>query len=264
MDKFGIQRRTPKSGGMLKSRIYEYNDDFFENIDTEEKAYFLGFILADGCVVDKPKSKCLKIGIHPKDIDVLEKFLLAINAEQKVKLTQKKDKRYGDRLFESAMVTINSTKMCDDLIKLGVVPRKSLKKTFPSIPDHLNRHMTRGFFDGDGCLSMYNRSDRDRLCASIGFYSWKDCLHPLRKVIFEQTNVLLQPKIRDHYGTHSMTYSSIKDVVDIINWMYNNSTVWMERKYNLAKKLLDEDIVRALGKPKEVGRDDLPLLKKAE
>lgn len=36
-----------------KKPQYTKNDDFFENIDSEEKAYFLGFICADGSIINK-------------------------------------------------------------------------------------------------------------------------------------------------------------------------------------------------------------------
>jgi hypothetical protein len=136
---------------------YYYNENYFTQIDTEEKAYWLGFLYADGYIEPiyrKQKIKAMRavIGLQEADRNHLEKFLIHIesNAPITQNITILNHKNYY-----SNRVRINNTKMCKDLIKLGCVNNKSLILKFPNddiIPKHLIRHFIRGYFDGDGCV----------------------------------------------------------------------------------------------------------------
>lgn len=137
--KFDLTRRRYGS--------YNVDDSFFECINTEEKAYWLGFIAADGCVMNSPGKRLLTICLAVKDRDHLENFRLCIKSDRKIHT--RKD---GNVQFD-----VCSDKMVPDLIKHGIHPRKSKTLKAPNLSNDLVHHWIRGYFDGDGCVRM-NRS----------------------------------------------------------------------------------------------------------
>lgn len=135
------------------NRKYRLNHDYFENIDSEEKAYFLGFIFADGCVSLSNNNFLLRIEIHKDDIEILEKFKISISSTSPIKFNKNKN---------SVNIRLFSKKLIKDLIATGCVERKSLILKFPDnkiVPDIMINHFMRGYFDGDGSLKISSRKN---------------------------------------------------------------------------------------------------------
>jgi len=141
-------------------RKYFLNDNYFENIDNEEKAYWLGFISADGCVriIQKKKkngefgkqSYVFSMQLAKKDKIHLEKLLKALNSTHKIFYCEK-NQSYG--------IAICSKIFCIHLINQGIIPKKSLiLKPNKNISYDLKKHFIRGYFDGDGCISIPNNN----------------------------------------------------------------------------------------------------------
>jgi hypothetical protein len=129
-------------------KLINFDENYFETIDAEEKAYFLGFISADGCVIERNGNcRVLSIHINKQDIDILEKFKKEINYEGEISMGKSR----------SRMCTIfcTSMKMFNDLSKYNVTPRKSRILKFPKLPENMIHHYMRGYFDGDG-LCLYS------------------------------------------------------------------------------------------------------------
>lgn len=134
---------------------YTYNEDYFKEIDTSEKAYWLGFLYADGCITrfyrgEKLKSMSLELTLKDDDCDHLIKFKDALKSNVPIQHKVVAKKYKADR------IVINSTKMCRDLIKLGCTPTKSLTLEFPNndiVPLEFMNDFIRGYFDGDGGIS---------------------------------------------------------------------------------------------------------------
>lgn len=134
---------------------YTYNEDYFKKIDTAEKAYWLGFLYADGCITrfyrgDKLKSMSLELTLKDEDCEHLVKFKSALESNVPIQHRVIAKKYKADRMV------INSTKMCRDLIKLGCTPTKSLTLEFPNkdiVPLEFESDFIRGYFDGDGGIS---------------------------------------------------------------------------------------------------------------
>ena len=120
------------------------NKNYFKNIDTEEKAYWLGFIAADGCVYKMSKNAYrLQINLSAVDIGHLELFNDCIESDYII--TQKKVNN-----SDTCILKISSKEFTDNLINLGITPNKSLIVQMPNISQDLIRHFIRGYFDGDG------------------------------------------------------------------------------------------------------------------
>lgn len=141
------------------ARRYAVNEGFFDQIDTEAKAYWLGFITADGCVKSGRRDgrpDTVKIALGRKDREHLAAFREAVGSEHPIR--DGEHESYG-RVREHSEIAITSVRLADALIDLGVTPRKSLTvRPCPAVSSDLARHYWRGLIDGDGWI----RHDRKR------------------------------------------------------------------------------------------------------
>lgn len=130
-------------GISISKRKYAIDDSLFENINTPEKAYWLGFLYADG--YNSPKGVCLTL--NPKDEEILNKLRLFLKTTKPLRY----EKRKTGEVY--VKFVIENKKISEDLTKLGCIQAKTHKLTYPSfLPMNLNRHFIRGYFDGDGCI----------------------------------------------------------------------------------------------------------------
>ncbi len=222
-----------------KSLYCEY--DWFRAIDTESKAYWLGFLYADGCVTDRG---CIQVLLAAHEMDQLAKLKAALNAEHPIELRRDwiEDEIYP-RWQETAKIRLNSREMADDLARLGMLPRKSLTLVFPTeqqVPLHLRRHFIRGYFDGDGSVSVSYYRGADKAG------HWTACIlgttsfvQRCGEVIMEEGD-LSQIDIRPHSSTPGMDYLQYRRVADLTrlrDYLYQDATVWLERKRETFDKL---------------------------
>jgi intein-encoded DNA endonuclease-like protein len=202
-----------------------FNEDYFANINSEDKAYWLGFIFADGNV-KKTSSKCdkvnrLTIGISIKDQQHLEKFKSTIGHTGELYIEHHK-KSYSTTPI--CYLHCNSIKMCEDLAKLNCLPSKTGYSNLPNIPQELLRHFIRGYFDGDGSISPY----------IFQITSNENILNQINNIISSALNVPLG-KIRFYQRTNKavdLRYIGKDLMPTIFHYLYDNATVFLERKYD--------------------------------
>lgn len=213
LNKHHIKSRGSKQG-------YPRNEFYFSKIDTEEKAYWLGFLYADGCV----HSNSYEISMNITDKEHVEKFQKAIGAINH-KITIINDKRWENAktLYQ---FSIKDKQLHEDLIKWGCIPQKSLKiDKIPNIPRDFVSHFIRGYFDGDGSLHYLKGTNNYR----ISFVGTQSFLMDIQKEL--QTNVSL------YFGSSGKAYnlqiSGRKQVERILNYIYQDSTeqTRLDRKY---------------------------------
>jgi len=209
---------------ILNSRIkfqnIQLNHCFFEEIITEEQAYWLGFLYADGCI---HKDKLIINLIH-SDLYHLIKFQKILNYNIKPVIRKRNDNRGQDY----CNFTISSKKMCNDLIKLGCIPNKTHLLTFPTeeqVPKHLIHHFIRGFFDGDGCISKTKYY-------SYAFCGTKDMMNGINKVLINDKIIKNPIKISENKSKtlHIIKKSGNIGVLLFKKWLYDNATIYLERK----------------------------------
>lgn len=216
LNKLNIKMRSPSE----RARKYSFNENFFEKIDTEQKAYWLGFIIADGCISCNKYSKTLQIALNKIDFLHLKKFLRSVNSNVPIK----------SGCNNSVICCLTSYKLGNDLSQYGVVPRKAHKTYFPKqIPEYLQRHFIRGVFDGDGCLAC-NRNLK----------SWYFNITGNRKLLLSIQRKLIKDlnlsKTKLSKGTtYCLRYGGNRQVNKILNYLYRDSTVYLDRKYNIYK-----------------------------
>ena len=189
----------------------------FETIDTEEKAYWLGFLYADGYVGST--SSRIELSLAEKDLKHIEKFKNFIGIDNKISYREKtKAYRYSFR----------SIPCKEQLIRQGCVPKKSLILKFPTseqVPQNLIKHFIRGYFDGDG---WFTNTDS---CFQVGLIGTEDFIKGFLNVV---ENVNTANKIFDVHrpdGVKRYVFGAIKDVTNFLNWIYANASIYLDRKY---------------------------------
>lgn len=202
-----------------------FDQHFFDRIDTEEKAYWLGFIYADGYVT----KSVFGIKLQESDTDHLKKLKAALKSEHAIGHYINKSgfgTTYGP--FKLCAFSIDNKYLVDTLIKNGVVYNKSKILTFPSkdiVPDHLLHHFIRGYFDGDG--SVYHTPPHGYL--SISMDGTEHFLSEVLKIFHEVSGT--NAKLYDSKGTiKSLKVGGSKQVQAIYEYMYKDATVFLGRK----------------------------------
>lgn len=201
-------------------RKWFLNEHYFKTIDTYNKAYFLGLIYADGCIYDK--DKLVEIGLNIKDIDILIKY--------KNELDYKKPFKYNKD--NSVYVSICSHKMYNDLVNLGCTSNKSLTIEFPSnnvlINNNYINHFIRGYFDGDGCLSI---SKNKQACLSI--LGSNNFLITLKNYLKSNYNIKCSIYKYDTSKIYKLCISNKEDIIKFSNLIYSDcNDIFLIRKKN--------------------------------
>lgn len=211
-------------------KIYHYDENFFENIDTEEKAYWVGFILADGCLsIRNNYKKDLSIGL--KDKGHLQKFVSSINGNNKIRTYTWKRRQYE-------AISIRCPKIIEDLLNLGMTPRKSLIAKVPPIREELSSHFWRGVVDGDGSMGIYiNRKRYNHKSFALSLVGSNAVISEFIRYIQNNTGIILVANSSRRIFVAKTTNAS---AIRIIKLLYENATMFMDRKFKLAKHMIKE------------------------
>lgn len=214
-------------------RKYYFNEKYFDLIDNEHKAYWLGFIYADGS--HNTKRYSLSIGLQPGDSYLLEKFLSDIECTRL--LTYYYNKKYK-KSYPRAYV--QHPHLSSTLIKKGVDSDKSFKIRFPSddiVPYNLKRHFIRGYFDGDGCLC--STKDIKHISYSfIGNYKFLDGLQNFLMSNIDDYKEGIIRKPRKDAKIYIFGHGGRFATQMFLDWLYEDSTIYLERKHDIYKRLL--------------------------
>ena len=219
LKKYGITAKDYKK--------HTVNSSYFDKIDTEEKAYWLGFIMADGCIYrgESKNSYRFQMNLSSVDRDALEKFSKCICSDYKIVDVLIDNKETG-RQYKAAQLKINNTEFCKGLMSHNVIPRKSKICEMPTIDKKLERHFVRGYFDGDGCISKKSNGNRWRFEIAGGI----NILNSFQEMLEESGISTHIYPIRNNVFTMVISsHSSIKNVFDLL---YCNSTMFLKRKYD--------------------------------
>ncbi len=223
---------------------YYYNKDYFQKIDTAEKAYWLGFLYADGCIVrfyenDKLRSMSLQITLSDKDYEHLKKFQLALETNVPIK---EKTSKYKDKGYSSSRITINCTKMCYDLISKGCTPQKTYSVQLPAkdiVPEIYMKDFIRGFFDGDGCIHIGKMNNKPHI--EISITGIESMLREINDYLFNQNVINVKAKIlQDQRSNASNIFYYGDSVKDFLDYIYKDCNVYLSRKYEAYKKYYED------------------------
>lgn len=197
-----------------------FNQDIFEIINNEEKAYWLGFLEADGCIHNGNNYDYrIELGLKEEDLYHLEKFKNFIGKDNKISYRkQSKSYRYNFR----------NKKVWSDLIALGCTPQKSLTLAFPSVEqvsDQFLLPFLRGYFDGDGSFWYKNKF-------GLNILSSKDFLQGLKERYQPFSNLSIYPIHYDRPDKGQRLQTGNKMIVNKFLFdIYNNATIYLDRKF---------------------------------
>lgn len=208
------------------------DENYFDVIDTEEKAYWLGFIMADGCMFKRKTGNyqfCIRL--QRQDHNHLEKFKKAISFDGEIKNDE--SKRNNTVCYYSE-IKIYNNKFCRNLIKHGIVPRKSGKEYLPKeIPQSLIKHFFRGFIDGDGSISGSLKRGKQ------AFFSICSSSKEIIDSFFE-FNTRFNIKVRLYNNVYTANFSKKQIIYEALKYYYMNSNIYLDRKFNKANLLMLE------------------------
>ena len=208
-------------------KIY-MNSSIFEKIDTEEKAYWLGFLYADGSVYKNNKGYYrFELGLAEKDLIHIKKFKKFVNSKHDIKYRVK---------TKSFRLVFSDPQFTKNLIDLGCVPNKSLILKFPTeeqVPLELQKHFIRGYFDGDGCIS-YRKSGGS---PGISIMGTLEFLLKLNEV-FNNLAAIAKKDKRHLNNTYTLRFR-VQPGINFLYLIYNDSNIFLTRKYEKYNFLLN-------------------------
>lgn len=209
-------------------RKYHYKDNIFNKIDSEEKAYWLGYLYADG--YNSQVENYISFTQVEQDKEMVYKFkkFLESNAPIQFRAKPKQNEKWQDVYT----LKVTSKQISQDLAKIGCVQAKSLILKYPTIlSDDLHKHFIRGYFDGDGSVQV-NRWE------IVGTYSFLDSVRD----IFHKDLELNKTKIYEREGNKVVTliYGGRLILEKIYSYLYDKATIFSPRKKENFTKYLQQ------------------------
>jgi DNA-binding CsgD family transcriptional regulator len=212
---------------------YSVDETFFDKIDSEAKAYVLGWFYADGCVDIEGK---MRIQIQAEDRAVLEEIKKLMGYDGPL-LELPPPKKFPHRKAQISLQISRKT-LADKLIALGCTPNKSLTITMPTrdqVPQLYFNHFIRGIYDGDGSISIKKGKYVQCSITSTDIF-----LQPLREFL---ATIGIETKHyyrHDHTNTLQMMISKTDHSVRFLQWLYRDAHVSLSRKKDKFDKFMED------------------------
>lgn len=230
-DKFNISRETLRT--IFKNKFIKtkkrcdwtnFNHYFFKDgVIDQNTAYILGMWMADG--YNGLNNRIAALTLHKKDEDIIFKISEILEYKGKIKLNETKN-QYSIRL--------GSKYFCKDLDRLGCMQAKSLILSWPeNIPSEYLNHFIRGYFDGDGSIYL-NKNTNQYGITILGTKDFCENLNKQLSFLIGIKNIKIHPNKK----TRIYRIGGNKQVKKLVEWLYKDATIYMNRKYEIAKKLM--------------------------
>ena len=207
-------------------RKFYFNENWFDIIDSDAKAYFIGFLLADGCI---KRNLMMMITLQRNDEDILRKLNTFMNSTYPI-INKTVSNNYATNALCSVL-RFNSVKLVQSLAKYGVVRRKTFIATFNHdnlIPEQYIGAYIRGLLDGDGWVSISTNSKE------VGFSGTFDICNGIAHE-FAKIGVCARPiKYKNIYR---IRVTNTKDITAVYNLLYKNESVCLARKKDKMTKI---------------------------
>lgn len=212
---------------------YSANYDYFEKIDSDEKAWLIGIIYADGHV----KTKEDRWGISLIDGDLVKKISEIVSYTGPVYCKEATERFKGYESKPMTELSIASPKMKSDLIKLGVIPRKTFTLQYPTIeqiPLEFRNAFIRGYLDGDGSIGFTISKNSKSPRFTVQFTGTKEmCEGIANEVLARQicnSAKVYKASSKNDKNTYYCFISGVSCVA-FLDWIYKDSTIHLERKW---------------------------------
>lgn len=221
-----IENNIPiKSHSVIATKSIDEN--YFQYIDTKNKAYILGLIYADGCVTRN--NTAFSIKLKSNDIDILYRMRDEFKSKHKIVVSVSRSGYSKNTKY--CMLSIVNTQFVQHLIHKGVVMRKSKILQFPTpdlLPEKFHSDFVRGYFDGDG--SVY-RIKPNGYC--ISFTGTESMLLGIRFILNQITGSSTNIHKYKNKDIYDLTYGGRNNIKKIYNYLYTDADMFLERKYKI-------------------------------
>ena len=222
-----------RSPGVYQKDI-SYNENFFDNIDTEEKAYWLGFIMADGYTRLNKKNNPAQtsIEISKKDIEILNAFKKSIKSNHIIR--ERSRCTVTGKISEICSITISSEYLTSKLISYGVIPNKTyigyINEEIFNDNEELIFHYLRGYSDGDGTINKNKGNYVFKLVIKS-----ESILNTIKNWIKKYCNIELKIKLeKDKLGSaYRLSIQNKKEYFIFLDKLYKNANIYLDRKYQI-------------------------------
>lgn len=217
-DKKGIGRRHS---------IYTCDDNYFDIIDTEDKAYFLGLLYADG--YHNTDNNSISITLQEEDVDILKTFNNMTNNTRPLRFVENnKVNKNWKNCYQAMIISPHMSKILE---KHGVYKAKSLILKFPNwLDESLYPHFIRGYFDGDGNINKkkYSMSivGTDAFCSYL--QGWVEAKLGIETHIYVSSS-LDRP-------TRTFMITKREHSKKFFDYIYNDAHIYLKRKYDVYLK----------------------------
>ena len=213
-----------------KSELYnpQLNQNYFENIDSEDKAYYLGLIITDGNVYkDKGSGRQASISIYLSSPDeyLLEKFKQILKTNTSLVKDNRREK-------PGYSIAIRSDKIADDLSKLGIIPNKTFQTFLPQVQEEFMPALIRGILDGDGSIRFSKY--KNKYLHYISFCGTHQLMVDISNYLYKTLKLNTKPNVYDYKnkGLSEIKITRYDDIIKVGDWIYTDSTIKMYRKYD--------------------------------
>lgn len=219
--------------GFQNKRKYLLNETWLDEIDTQEKAYFLGLFWADGNI--SKRGNGISLRLHSQDKNILiklsEYFYYKDRVSHYIEDTNKPSTPISRLCIYSAYIK-------NRMLELGLFPNKSKKIKFPKcniIDENALPHFIRGLMDGDGCICV-----RENGRCTVDFTGNKFIIHSLEE-IFNIRNIKTRTFYYEKRDSWSIQINNKENIIKFLDWIYHDSSIHLERKYDKYKQITKHD-----------------------
>lgn len=213
-----------------QKNTYHVNMHFFDKIDTEEKAYWLGFLMADG---HNTGSK-IELALQSKDVNHIRKYRMSLSSNHRI---------YYSKSDDTARITISDKNITEKLDKKGVISNKTYFghiAKYAALPRYYARHYIRGYFDGNGSMSKLIYQDltsinsltrkMKKVAISIHTITFATEMRDLIKSMTGLTPSIYQKPDKSACEVYLEGEDNVRRFLDFI---YKDSKIYLDRKYFL-------------------------------
>lgn len=215
----------------LSHRKYPINENFLDEINSEEKAYFLGLFYADGS--NNEKKGCAYIGLAELDKQILLKLTNIIQPTKPLYLVKYSDLKHQDQF----RINIDNKSYSQRLKELGCPANKTHKIVFPSwLNEDLYPHFIRGYFDGDGHIGIYNKKAHWSIIGTEDFC--KSIVEVLKGIDINIKKLGIRYPEKNN-NIRSIEICGNRQIQKLMDWIYKDASLYMDRKFNKYQELLN-------------------------
>ncbi len=232
-----IRRWLDKNGIERRHSLYTLDEHYFDKIDTQEKAYILGLLYADGYY--NQKNHTVSITLQEEDRHILEEINNLIKSDKPLRFID--NKKYKETWKNCYQLFITGEHISSMLCNYGILPRKSLILEFPYwLDEDLQRHFIRGYFDGDGHIS------KNKYKYNMSIISTQSFCSGINKVIEDQLHLYPRMYISSEVDkpTRTLMLTRKNDCKIFFDWLYQDANLFLKRKHDIyLKKYCEGNII---------------------